>query len=49
MAVGAVGRVYQANTGQSLGVGPVTSTLVAGLALAVGIGFIVYRLLPRDR
>lgn len=49
MAVGGAGRVYQANTGQSLGFGPVNTTLVAGVLLLAGIGLIVYQLLPRDR
>ncbi len=48
IAIGLVGRLYHGSTGQALALGPLSSTVIAGVLLVAGLGLIVFHLLPKD-
>jgi len=50
IAVGIAGSFLRGEDGESkLALGPVSPTVVAGALFAVGVAFLIYGLLPRDR
>lgn len=50
MAVGVADRVLRNEEGEPLvSLGPVSPTAIAGVFLLIGVGLVIWRLLPRDR
>jgi eukaryotic-like serine/threonine-protein kinase len=50
MAVGVADRVLRNEEGESLvNLGPLSPTAIAGVFLLIGVGLVIWRLLPRDR
>ena len=48
IVIGLGGRVYQGIVGEALAAGPISATLIAGILLAIGLGLLVFHLLPKD-
>ncbi len=50
MVVGVADRLLRTEEGEPMvSLGPVSPTLIAGILLAIGVGFVIWRLLPHDR